>query len=689
MPGNVPKTGNSLKFLLTDHSCSYFWDNMTVLPTGYMGGVLRVDLTTQTVRAEPLDAAMARKFFGGRGLGIALLFQHFAKLERQRTSQQPFRDVDPLSPENALILSTSPPTGTKMPTAGRFHLNFKSPLTGGLGSANSGGYWGVAFKKTGDDALVITGKAEKPVYLVITSSGVEFHDAERFQRANTAEITDALLAELPKGARVMAIGLAGKLGVRFASVTNDKGRSLGRGGGGAVFGAKNLTAIAVVPDQDRRIDVADAESLRIENQSGALFKAKIKLDMGKFSRKEEHYGALSSMGSLALCGMVNNYGQLVHQNMQNTAHRPEDVNKITGEALRQHADRAKPGDTKITVKKGTCFSCPILCKRKTRLIDGSGNLIDEGEGPEFETVALLGANLAIYDLTVITQANYWANRYGMDTISLGGTLAAFFELYEYVNAKGGAASPEERRLFADAQSFVEQHGEPGFGKPEILLPLIHAIGNGDGIGAYLGQGSYRFCARYGHPELSMSVKKQELPAYDPRTSFSQALGYEMSNRGGCHLEGGYTAVHEYCAGYAEWPGDRVEGTPLISKNAALKNTTIDIIGACVYGSLSLTLDEYALLVSAVTGVAYSSGMLERIAWRAITLERLFNIRCGMTDADDWLPARFYREPIDTGERIAVCNRDVFHKMHREYYRAMGWNDAGIPTEETLNTLELS
>ena len=658
------------------------------LPKGYMGKVLHVNLTTREFHSELLDSDLARRFFGGRGLGISLLFRHFSALRKNGIYDNPFAEIDALSNDNPLIISTSPTTGTKMPTSGRFHMNFKSPLTGGIGSTNSGGYWGVAFKKTGHDVLYITGSSETPVYLVISSETVEFKDAGRFYDENTKEITDTLLQELPKGSRILAIGQAGKNKSHFASVTNDKGRSLGRGGGGAVFGAKNLYAIAVTPDRSIAIEVADKDSLNLKNKSGAAFKAKIKLDVGKFSRKEEHYGSLSSMGSLGLCGMVYNYGQLVHNNMQDTYHNKEDVDKITGEALRRHAVDAKPGETKVAVKKGTCFSCPILCKRKTRVIDGEGNLIDEGEGPEFETVALMGANLSIYNLTVITQANYWANRYGVDTITLGSTIAAFFELYELVKSKGDQASIQEKQLLNDSGSFVEAYGEPGFGKADLLVPLVHWIGTATDIGAYLALGSYRFCERYGHPELSMSVKKQELPAYDPRTSFSQALGYEMSNRGGCHLEGGYTAAQDYCAGYAEWPGDRIEGTALISKNAALKNTTVDIIGACVYSSFSLSLDEYALLVNAVTGLQYNAGLLQRIAWRTLNLERLFNMNCGLTKEDDWLPERFFQVSVDTGERIAVCNRDAFQQMHQEYYQAMGWDDNGVPTHDTFQKLEI-
>ncbi len=656
------------------------------LPKGYMGNMLFLNLSTKTFDVQAYPPELAQQFFGGRGVGIAVLFQHFSALKPQGNSPNPFQDIDPLSAENALVISTSPTTGTRMPTSGRFHLNFKSPLTGGVGSSNAGGTWGVALKKAGYDVVVITGKAEQPVYPVISSEGVDVFDATPFKGTDTETMTDRIAEQLPQGARVLTIGEAGQKHVYFASITNEKGRSFGRGGGGAVFGAKNLYALAVVPDSEVSIPVADDMSFTLHNQQGAGFKAKMKLEVGKFTRKEAHYGSLSSMGSLSLCGMVYNYGQLVHRNMQDTTHRPEDAAKISGEALRRHAEDARPGETTIEVKKGTCYSCPILCKRITRIVDGNGRVIDEGEGPEFETVALLGANLELYDLPLITQANYLANRYGLDTISLGSTIAAFFELYELASSRGEDVSPQEARLLNECQEFIKEYGEPGFGKAEVLLPLIHHIGQSQGIGKYLALGSYRFCERYGHPERSMTVKKQELPAYDPRTSFSQALGYEMSNRGGCHLEGGYTAPMEYCAGYGEWPGDRIEGTALISKNAALRNTTVDIIGACIYSAFSLTLDEYALLVNAVTGLDYNAGKLEEIAWRTFTLERLFNVQCGFTKDDDWLPDRFFEEPVQTGERTIRCERGAFQQMHQDYYEAMGWDEHGVPTSETLKKL---
>ena len=476
----------------------------------------------------------------------------------------------------------------------------------------------------------------------------------------------------------MTIGEAGRKLSRIAAIINDRGRALGRGGSGAVFGSKNLLAVVVNPNPACAVEVADPDGLRMDNESGAGYKARLKLDVGKMTRKEQAFGILSSMGTLGFLGMVCNYDELAHNNMRDTHHRIEDIEKIGGEALRNHARTALPGQSRLKSRKSACFNCPIACTRVTRILDDKGNRMDHGEGPEFETVALLGANLSIYDLVVITQANYWANRYGLDTMSLGGTIAAFFELYAFIKNKKGKKTPLEEEFLKDIVPFIELNGEPQFGNKEILIPLVHAIGKSERIGKVLAQGSYRFCRRYGHEELSMSVKKMELPAYDPRVAFLQGLCYEMNNRGGCHLENGYTAIRDYCAGYAEWPGDRIEGTAIIARNAALNNTALDIIGACAFASLSLNLDEFALLTNAVTGLQYNAGTLERIAWRTLTLERMFNIFSGLTKNDDWLPDRFYAESLEIEGRSLVCDRRAFHQMHSEYYNAMGWDRDGIP-----------
>jgi len=653
-----------------------------------MNKVLYVNLSTASYHTEPIDPETAELFFGGRGFGICFLFEHFKKLQQTGQYKNAFAEVNPLSADNAIVLATSPATGTRMPASGRVHMNYKSPLSGALGSTNAGGRWAVEFKKSGYDVLVLSGQSPQPVYLVISSAGVEFVEAESLKDLSSIETRTAIKDKLSRKAQVLTIGAGGKNLSYFASVLSDRGKALGRGGGGAVFGSKNLYAIAVLAGREAAIEVADEKNLQLKNKSGAAYQARMKLNLGKFTKKEEHFGILSSMGSLGILGMVDNFGQLVHNNMRDTNHNPADIQKINGEALRNHAKNAKPGETRIEVKKGACFNCPITCKRETRITDGKGNLIEAGEGPEFESTALLGANLSIYDLAVITQANYLANHYGLDTISLGATIASFFDLYGIVAEKLDHLNPLEKKFLEEAADFITEYGTPGFGKSELLIPLIHLIGKAQGIGRHLARGSYRFCERYGHQELSMSVKKLELPAYDPRTSFSQALCYEMNNRGGCHLQGGYTAPHAYCAGYAEWPADRIEGTPLIAKNATLKNTTLDVICACAYGSFSLNLDEYAALISAVTGLEYNSGSLNKLATRVITLEKIFNILCGLTQDDDWLPDRFYSETIQVKGSAAICRRQEFQKMHHEYYDSLGWDKNGRPTEKTLRELGL-
>jgi aldehyde:ferredoxin oxidoreductase len=653
-----------------------------------MGRILLVNLSERVFSRNPLSWELADLFFGGRGLGIALVTQHFLNLEREGKYGNAFKEVDPFSADNLLVFTTSPTTGTAVLTSGRVHVNFKSPLTGGIGSSNSGGHWAVAFKKTGHDVLCIHGKSETPVYLTVTSQGVEFQNAENLLNLNVEEITSDLLKKAPRGARVMTIGEAGRKLSRMAAIMNDRGRAMGRGGGGAVFGSKNLLAVVACPDNSLSIPVSQPVSLRQGNEEGPGFKAKMKLDVGKLTRQERNYGILPSMGTLGLLGMVDAFDELIHNNMQDTEHNLEDIERISGEAMREHARISGEGKCRIEVKRGACFNCPITCTRRTKIRNWKGNIVDQGEGPEFETVALLGANLSIYDLVVIAEANYWANRYGLDTISLGGTIAAFLELYSLVKRKADKTNRLEKRFLRDVQEFVAENGEPRFGQKKVLVPLVHAIGNSEGIGKALAEGSYRFCQRYGHEELSMSVKKLELPAYDPRAAFLQGLGYEMSNRGGCHLQNGYTAIRAYCAGYAEWPGDRIEGSAVIAKNAALGNTVMDIIGSCTFASTSLGLDEFAALINAVTDLNLNAGLLQKMAWRTLTLERLFNILAGFTSQDDWLPERFYREDIDVEGSEKHCDKEAFGQLHREYYKTMGWDEAGVPKKGILKELDL-
>ena len=664
---------------------------MSPLPLGTMGRVLEVDLSSGVARACALDERLAELFLGGRGLGTALLVERLLRLRDRYLN--PFLAVDPLAPENPLVLATSPANGTPVPTSARFHANFKSPLTGGIGSTNSGGRWGVDFKRTGHDAMVLTGRSPRPVVLLIDADGVRFDAPPAVDLDDVEAITEALEIRYGHGARVMTVGAAGRRHARIAAIMNDKGRALGRGGGGAVFGSKNLAAIVVVGSVP--VESASPEALRPKNVSGSVYKAHVKLRLGKLTKPPEQFGILPSMGTAGLLGMLSQYDELVHCNFRDTSHEAERIERIGGEALASHPS--------ITVRRRACYQCPIGCTRETELIDASGAVVGRGEGPEFETVAMFGANLDIYDLEPITEANYLCNRLGLDTISAGGSIGALMEIFGIARAKPAEArTAGEHALMADAAEFARACGSvatggpdgdrfaPAFGNARALVPLVRAMAGGEGgLGRALASGARRLAERYGHPESAMAVKGMEIPAYDPRVTWTQAMSYMITARGGCHLQGGYSAPIAFCAGYGEFSGLKSEGAALVARNFAYQNTAYDVLGVCAFAGFSVTLDEYANMLNDVTGLGMKASDLETISRRVLTLERLFNLLCGFTAADDWLPGRFYRDPIAVEEGPVVCPEEDFRAMRAEYYESLGWDERGVPRAATLSELGLS
>jgi len=663
---------------------------MSPLPRGMMGRLLEVDLASGTARPHALDERLAELFVGGRGLGTALLVERFLRLRDRYTN--PFRAVDPLAPENPLVVSTSPANGTTVPTSARFHANFKSPLTGGIGSTNSGGRWGVEFKRTGHDAMVVTGRSPDPVVLFIDGDNVRFDTPPEVDPDDVEAITDALGSRYGRGVRVMTVGAAGRRLARIAAIMNDKGRALGRGGGGAVFGSKNLVAIAVAGSM--ATETAAPEALRPKNVAGSVYKAHAKLRVGKLTKPPEQFGILSSMGTAGLLGMLSQYDELIHCNFRDTSHVAEQIERIGGEALAAHPA--------IRVRRRACFQCPIGCTRETELVDKCGVVIGRGEGPEFETVAMFGANLDIYDLEPITEANYLCNRFGLDTIAAGGTIAALMEIFGIARAKRPEARTEgERAVMADAAEFAHACGAaaadepdggpltPTFGNARALVPLVRAMALGEGaLGRALASGSRRLAERYGHPEAAMAVKGMEIPAYDPRVTWTQAMSYMITARGGCHLQGGYSAPIAFCAGYGEFPGIKSEGAALIARNFAYQNTAFDVLGVCAFAGFSVTLDEYANMMNDVTGLEMKASDLETVSRRVLTLERLFNLLCGFTAEDDWLPGRFYSNPIAVEEGMAVCPEGEFRAMRAEYYESLGWDARGVPRASSIRDLGL-
>jgi aldehyde:ferredoxin oxidoreductase len=276
------------------------------------------------------------------------------------------------------------------------------------------------------------------------------------------------------------------------------------------------------------------------------------------------------------------------------------------------------------------------------------------------------------------------------------------EIFGIARAKRPDARTEgERALMADAAEFARACGgavselpeegpfAPAFGNARALAPLVRAMARGEGaLGRALASGSQRLAGRYGHPDAAMAVKGMELPAYDPRVTWTQALAYMTTARGGCHLQGGYSAPIAFCAGYGEFPGTKSEGAALVARNFAYQNTAYDVLGVCAFAGFSVTLDEYANMMNDVTGLDMKASDLETVSRRVLTLERLFNLLCGFTPEDDWLPERFYRDPIAVEEGAAVCPEADFRAMRAEYYESLGWDDRGVPRASAIHELEL-
>src|SRR5512143_1326351 len=364
---------------------------------GYHGRVLVADLTRGEVRTVPLAAELALDYLGGRGLATRLLYDLIDPA------------CDPLGPGNAFVIASSPLVGTSAPTAGRGHMVFKSPLTGVIGTSNSGGTWGAAFKASGCDALVVTGASPTPVMLDIAPGRAEILPADHLWGQTTHATNDLLAAASEPGhpVRVLCIGPAGENLVRYAVVANDRNRVYGRCGAGAVWGSKRLKAIRVRGRE--RIAVADQD------------RYKAGLDQAVYLMKQAPVTKrlMRDLGTAGLVELINLIAMLPHKNFQDVAHRDEDVERVSGETL------AKT----LLEKAGSCYLCPIGCQRHTR-VAGRGGGEERGEGPEYETMVLLGPLCGIYDMAAITRANYRANELGLDTMSFGGTLACAMELRE-------------------------------------------------------------------------------------------------------------------------------------------------------------------------------------------------------------------------------------------------------------------
>jgi aldehyde:ferredoxin oxidoreductase len=601
---------------------------------GYHGLALDVDLSAGRSRTRNLDHSLLEGYLGGRGLASRILYDELDP------------SCDPLGPDNIIIVATSPLVGTGAPTAGRGHMVFKSPLTGFIGSANCGGTWAPAFKSAGYDLLIIRGRAAEPVWLDINGESVTFHPAKVIWGLDTHQTTDHLLQDKLPLRKVLCIGPAGENLVRIAAVMNDKSRAYGRGGPGAVWGSKNLKAIRVAGSQ--KVALKDKDQF----QSGK--------DQAEYLMKQAPVTKrlLKDLGTAGLVNLINLIDMLPRRNFQGTSHHEDDVERISGETLSKT----------ILARAGACYGCPIACQRHTKLGDGC-----KGEGPEYETMVLMGPDCGLYDLEAITRANYRCNELGMDTISFGGTVACAMELFEK-----GILTPA-RTAGLDLR----------FGQAAVLEALTDLIAFRRGVGDRLAEGSYRLADGLGHAELAMTVKKLEIPGYDPRASFTQALGYMTSPTGACHLRGGYAVSLAFFGGFKEIPRFSLLQSPIAIRNMQNLGILQDSLGVCRFTGYAFSTDPWARMVSGATGMDFSTAKLEEIANRIAALERLFNLDAGLTPDDDLLPARFADEPIRVSGKERAVTREAMTRMRSDYYEGRGWDVEGRPPRPLLDSLRLA
>jgi len=607
---------------------------------GFHGKILDIDLGTGDVRTRPLDPARIAAYLGGRGLATRLFYDAVDPL------------CDPLGPDNVFVIATSPLIGTNAPTAGRGHMVFKSPLTGVIGTSNSGGTWGAAFKSAGFDAIVVRGRAASPVFIDIAPGRVDVLPAHHLWGLDIHQTTDALAAEPGPAGRpkILCIGPAGENLVRIAAVGNDKNRVYGRCGPGAVWGSKNLKAIRVAGRE--KIRIQDPERYR-SGYDQALYLMK----QAPVTKR-----LLRELGTSGLVELINVISMLPHKNFLDTIHDEELLEQVSGETIART----------ILERAGGCFLCPIGCQRHTRL-EGADGRIEKGEGPEYETVVMMGPLCDVYDLADITRANYRLNELGIDTMSFGGTVACAMEL-------------SERGLLtaADADGL-----DLRFGNGPILERLAVDTAYRRGAGALLAEGSFRLAGRFGRPDLSMSVKKLEIPGYDPRASLTQALGYMTSPSGACHLRGGYAVSLAFFGGTKEIPRFSLLQSPIAVRNMQNKGILQDSLGICRFTGFAFDVGPWARMMSGVTGMDFSEGRLEEIANRVAALERLFNSEAGATRDDDLLPPRFAEVPISVAGQDRVVSREAQDRMRADYYKVRGWDANGRPGEDLLRALKIA
>lgn len=604
---------------------------------GYMGKILSIDLTNKATKEIPLDEKLAKLYIGGRGLGVKLMLDYVSP------------DVDPLSPENYVFCMPGPFTGTKpmIPVCQRYEFVSRSPLTGIYLCTNTGGRFGVELKRSGYDGLMISGASEKPVYFAIQDDQIRFEDASQLWGLKVGETRRKLEEREEEFSGRVMIGPAGEKLVKVASVFDVVGhnhRAAGRGGLGAVFGSKNLKAMVAngsmipeVHDEDTlKTLVKDVTRETLENPAAQNF---------------HRLGTVQLIAPMSENGVYNGRnGQIAQMDL---------IGKFDAETWVAN----------YVTKDTGCYGCTLICGKFSEIKQGPNKgLITDG--PEYESFWSLGTNCGMNEFDGTFMANILCDEYGMDTISVGVTVGFAIECYEkgYLN-QWKAELPELK-----------------WGDEESILKLIEIMAKREGFGDILAEGTRVAAQKVGRDSMNfaLQVKGLEFPAYDPRAVWGMALTYATSPRGACHLKSWTIGAEVLTGEYDRFSTDGKAGLVMGIQNS---RSILDSCIVCVIGSRAVPEDMIIALLKAITGT--ENWDLGDIGERILNTERYIATQQGVSRKDDTIPYRILEEPLPNGPAAGkVIGKENFNTMLNEYYELRGWDQNGIPTQETLRRLKI-
>jgi len=613
----------------------------------WAGKILRVNLSNGSIESEPLNMQWARDYIGQRGLATKYFVEEVDP------------KVDPLSADNKIIYATGPLTGTPVSTGGRYSVITKGALTGAIACSNSGGYFGAELKMAGWDMIIVEGQSDKPVYLYIENDHAELRDASPIW-GKTVWDTEPWIKNHHQDPliRVNSIGRAGENGVMYACIVNDLHRAAGRSGVGAVMGSKKLKAIAVRGTKGVG-NVRDPKAFMAAVAAG---------------KKVLHDNAVTSQGlpkygTQVLMNVINEIGALPTRNHRDVQF--DGAKDISGEAM--HEPRKTDGKPNLVTNQA-CFGCTIACGRISKIdphhftVENKPQYWGASGGLEYEAAWALGAANGVNDLEALTYANFICNEDGMDPISFGATVGAVMELYDL-----GLLTKEQLGI------------EAPFGSAKALAYFAEITARGEGFGKEIALGSKRLTEKYGRPDLSMSVKGQEFPAYDSRGIQGMGLAYATANRGACHLRG-YTVASEVLGIPVKTDPLTAEGKPELVKAFQDATAVFDSAGVCVFTTFAWTLADLQPQLAAACDEGFTLDNLATIGERIWNLERDFNNRAGFSAKDDTLPPRLLKEPAKTGPAKGLTNK--LPEMLPKYYEIRGWTAEGTLKPETRARLGL-